>query len=141
MPDSSSEHGTSNCPWSVGEEQTEALWEPPVLPADNGSCKSQSLSLPVLQEESPDFPETVKTVHESDKQTAPKGIINSQVTPPKVTQKVTTVQPTISEKSTLQKQSQPAIVQERRSAREKKPRQVYDASSGKFVAPSTVADD
>ena len=125
MPDSSSEHGT------------EALLEPPVLPVDNGSSKSQSLPLPVLQEQ---FPETVETVHESDKQTAPKEIINS-VTPPKVTQKVTSVQPTISEENTLQKQSQPAIVQARRSAREKKPRQVYDASSGKFVAPSTVADD
>ena len=120
MPDPSPEHGTSNFPSSAEEEQTEALSEPPVLPADNSSRGSQSLSLPVLQEQSTAFPETVETVRELDKQAA---------------------QPTINERNILQKQLQPMITQARRSTRERKPRHVYDASFGKFVAPSTVADD
>ena len=112
-------HGTSNFPSSAEEEQTEALSEQHVMPADNCSHGSQSLSLPVLQEQSTAFPETVETVRELDKQAA---------------------QPTIN-RNILQKQSQPMIAQARRSTRERKPRHVYDASSGKFVTPSTVAED
>lgn len=141
MPDPSSEHGTTNFPLSIGEEPAEALWTPSVLPSDDGLSGSQSLSLPESQQQSPASPANGELVHRPDKQTADRGTFTSQVTPSGVMEKVTSVQPTIGEKSRPRKQLQPKIEQARRSAREKKPRQVYDASSGKYVAPSTVADD
>ena len=146
IPDKKPEHGSTHLPANMAEELTGIERRPTAPAAGSGLIRPHVSFLPVMQQQSTALPENSRRGGEPANN-GPAGIesCDPQGSLLPEIQRQPSAAPASSQPSVLQAQLPSTAAtgqhQARRSGREKKPRQVYDASTGKYVAPCAVADD